>query len=69
MKTTDGTPDAVKVACPVWSGGKGGDNLKALPITISGRIVLAVYLLLCVAGGTAGKEKLRDSTETVNVNI
>lgn len=30
----------------------------------SGRIVLTVYLLLCVAGGTAGKEKLRDSTET-----
>ena len=27
------------------------------------RIVLTVYLLLCVAGGTAGKEKLRDSTE------
>lgn len=24
----------------------------------SGRIVLAGYLLLCVAGGTAGKEKL-----------
>ena len=36
MKTTDGTPDAVKVACPVWSGGKGGDTIKALPITISG---------------------------------
>ena len=34
MKTTDGTPDAVKVACPVWSGGKGGDTIKALPITI-----------------------------------
>lgn len=34
MNTTDGTPDAVKVACPVWSGGKGGDNFKALPITI-----------------------------------
>lgn len=35
VKTTDGTPDAVKVACPVWSGGKSGDNLKGLPITIS----------------------------------
>ena len=34
MKTNDGTPDAVKVACPVWSGGKGGDNIKTLPITI-----------------------------------
>lgn len=30
----DGTPGAMKVACPVWSGGKGGDNLKALPIAI-----------------------------------
>ena len=35
VKTTDGTPDEVKVSCPVWSGGKGGDNFKALPITIS----------------------------------
>ena len=32
----DGTPDAVKVARPVWSGGKSGDNFKGLPITISG---------------------------------
>ena len=35
VKTIDGTPDAVKVACPVWSGGKSGDNFKGLPITIS----------------------------------
>ena len=34
MKTTDGTLDAVKVACPVWSGGKSGDYFKGLPITI-----------------------------------
>ena len=34
VKTTDGTPDAVKVARPVWSGGKSGDNFKGLPITI-----------------------------------
>ena len=34
VKTTDGTPDAVKVARPVWSGGKPGDNFKGLPITI-----------------------------------
>jgi len=40
MNTTDGTPDAVKVACPVWSGGKGGDNFKALPITISRKTLL-----------------------------
>ena len=36
VKTTDGTPDAVKVARPVWSGGKSGDNFKGLPITIIG---------------------------------
>ncbi|RKI41208.1 hypothetical protein D7V86_10470 [bacterium D16-51] len=24
----------MKAACPVWSGGKGGDNFKALPIAI-----------------------------------
>ena len=40
VKTTDGTPDAVKVACPVWSGGKSGDNLKGLPITISRKTIL-----------------------------
>ena len=32
VKTTDGTPDAVKVACPVLAGGKAGDNIKGLPI-------------------------------------
>lgn len=32
--TNDGTPCAVKVACTVWSGGKLGDNIKELPITI-----------------------------------
>ena len=31
----DGTPDEVKVSCPVWRGGKSGDNLKGLPITIN----------------------------------
>ena len=30
----DGTPDEVKVSCPVWRGGKSGDNVKGLPITI-----------------------------------
>ena len=30
----DGTPCAVKVARTVWSGGKLGDYLKELPITI-----------------------------------
>ena len=58
MKTTDGTPDAVKIACPVWNGGKGGDNFKTLPIIISRRIISTVYLLLCVAGRTCFKKKL-----------
>jgi hypothetical protein len=40
VKTTDGTPDAVKVARPVWSGGKSGDNFKGLPITIGGNIAV-----------------------------
>ncbi|MDE7309569.1 MAG: hypothetical protein K2N61_13100 [Lachnospiraceae bacterium] len=52
MKTNDGTPDAVKVACPVWSGGKGGDNIKTLPITISGNHALAGTFLLCVERGS-----------------
>ena len=30
----DGTPDEVKVSCPVWRGGKSGDKFKGLPITI-----------------------------------
>ena len=35
VKTIDGTPDAVKVACPVLAGGKAGDNFKGLPIRTS----------------------------------
>ena len=58
MNTTDGTPDAVKVACPVWSGGKGGDNFKALPITISGRTVFTGNFLLCVVRGETKPQKL-----------
>jgi len=57
MKTNDGTPDAVKVARPVWSGGKGGDNIKALPITISGKSFVAGTLLLCMDGGTTGTKE------------
>ncbi|NNJ32686.1 hypothetical protein [Lacrimispora defluvii] len=34
VKTIDGTPDAVKVACPVWDRGKDGDNFKVLPIVM-----------------------------------
>lgn len=58
MNTTDGTPDAVKVACPVWSGGKGGDNFKALPITISREPIFAGSLLLCVVRDETCKAKL-----------
>lgn len=32
----DGTPYAGKLARTVWSGGKSGDNIKGLPITITG---------------------------------
>ena len=63
MKTTDRTPDAVKVACPVWSGGKGGDNFKALPITISRVVVFAVHFLLCVVGMFSGGKKFQNGTE------
>ena len=45
VKTTDGTPDAVKVARPVWSGGKSGDNFKGLPITISRETLLYCALI------------------------
>ena len=31
----DGTPYARKLARAVWSGGKFGDNIKKLPITIT----------------------------------
>lgn len=31
----DGTPDALKGACPVWTGGKAGDYFKGLPIGIA----------------------------------
>lgn len=40
IKANDGTPDAVKIACPVWDRGKGGDNIKALPIVIGGTPLL-----------------------------
>lgn len=64
MKTNDGTPDAVKVARPVWSGGKGGDNIKALPITIGGRVIFAITVLLCLDGRAACKEELPNGIKT-----
>ena len=57
MKTNDGTPDAVKIACPVWNGGKGGDNFKTLPIIISGRLVSTINFLLCMDGGATWQTK------------
>lgn len=65
MKTNDGTPDAVKVARPVWSGGKGGDNIKALPITIGGRVIFTISFLLCVDGRATGQEELSNGIETL----
>ena len=32
----EGTPYARKLARTVWSGGKAGDNIKGLPIAITG---------------------------------
>ena len=64
MKTNDGTPDAVKVARPVWSGGKGGDNIKTLPITIIREFVFAGSFLLCVVRGKTCNPKLSDSYES-----
>ena len=58
VKTTDGTPDAVKVARPVWSGGKSGDNFKGLPITIGGKALLHSSHRLHLVRGTGTREKL-----------
>ena len=58
VKTTDGTPDAVKVARPVWSGGKSGDNFKGLPITIGGAAFILRPDRLHLVRGGAGGEKL-----------
>lgn len=33
-RNIDGAPCAVKVACTVWAGGKDGDTIKVLPISI-----------------------------------
>ena len=49
VKIIDGTPDAVKVACPVLVGGKAGDYIKGLPIETSRKTLLYssdwIYLL------------------------
>ena len=58
VKTTDGTPDAVKVARPVWSGGKSGDNFKGLPITIGRAAVLFGPDRLHLVRGAGGRTQL-----------
>lgn len=40
----DGTPYSMKVVRTVWSGGKAGDSIKGLPITIMGFASLAILL-------------------------
>ena len=47
MKTIDGAPDAVKVACPVLIGGKAGDCIKGLPIETIGKGFIKCLYLLC----------------------
>lgn len=37
----------MKIARTVWSGGKGGDNLKTLPIAIIIPCVMSFYIMLC----------------------
>ena len=65
--TIDGTPDAVKAACPVWSGGKSGDNFKGLPITIGGDAAVLrpyrVYPLRGPGGGTEFLHSYRDDKQ------
>ena len=57
MKTTDGTPDAVKIACPVWNGGKDGDNFKVLPIIIIRKAaVFSAYRVHSLHGTSRGAE-------------
>lgn len=57
VKTIDGTPDAVKVACPVLVGGKAGDYIKGLPIE-TGRapVLLRPHRLHLVRGGARGAQ-------------
>ena len=61
VKTTDGTPDAVKVARPVWSGGKSGDNFKGLPITIGRNAAVYRPDWLHPLRAAAGKAELCDA--------
>ena len=57
--TIDGTPDAVKAACPVWSGGKSGDNFKGLPITIRRAQLVEGPRFVCQQQLSAGEAEHR----------
>ena len=59
MKTTDGTPDAVKVARPVWDRGKGGDYIKTLPIVISRKTLLYSVDCIYLVRSTGGRTEFR----------
>ena len=47
LNRVDGTPDMVKAVCPVWGGGKGGDNFKALPIAITEQKFARAHRNMC----------------------
>jgi len=38
----DGTPCEGKLSCTVWDGGKGGDNIKVLPIVIVRYVIFPI---------------------------
>ena len=59
MNTIDGTPDAMKVACPVLAGGKAGDNFKGLPIRTCGIKSAKSAGSLCRAGISSGVQEYR----------
>ena len=59
MNTIDGTPDAMKVACPVLAGGKAGDYFKGLPIGTLGDEPAEGPCPVCGPGVPAGGEEHR----------
>ena len=64
--TIDGTPDAVKVACPVWSGGKSGDYFKGLPITISRNPLVLCLVAYIVFEGPEEERNMNTLVEMIN---
>lgn len=61
VKTIDGTPDAVKVACPVLAGGKAGDYIKGLPIRTSRKIILHSTNRVYILRSSEGRKKLQNA--------